>query len=315
MSDSKRREHEIDFVIPVYNEDESIVLSTVDALKQALSEVACTARIIVVNDGSADDYSLAALREREDITLVEHESNMGYGTALKSGILSGSAPWIAILDADGTYPVTSFPVLIRQLRSCDMVVGTRTGDILEIPLLRRFPKHMLNRFASIMSGRSIEDLNSGMRIFSRDLCYYLWGFFPRGFSFTSTLTMGSLMGGFRIHDVPINYYKRKGQSSIHPIKDTIRFFLLVCRLGLIFAPMRLFFPIALFIGAFGILKGCVIDYWMMGTIGNITQTSILGAIQIFMMGLIGQLIVWNRTFAYSPKQEISTNTKHPQKLD
>ncbi len=289
-----------DIIIPVYNEKLETVLDTINRLTKATQDRYDT-NVIVVNDGSETSYNLAELTKISNITYIVHDFNRGYGSALKTGILSGSAPYIAIIDADGTYPPEELPLLAEEIANYDMVTGIRTGQISQIPQLRKFPKKMLNLFASYMSGENIPDLNSGMRIFSRDLCYYLWGFFPPGFSFTSTITMGAIMGGFRIKNIPINYYKRSGQSSIRPVRDTLNFFRLVARLGLIFYPTKLFTPIAGILMIGGFLKAALRDFPHMGTIGTTSQTLMLAGLEIFMIGLVASLIVHNRSFGLQRK--------------
>lgn len=280
-----------DIVIPVFNEKVEIVKNTVRLLKETLSTT--PVNIIVVDDGSQKSFGLDELSSFPGITFVQHGVNRGYGAALKTGILSGTGEVIGIIDADATYPVEEFPTLLRYMDTHDMVVGVRTGKIREIPWLRRFPKAMLNMLASYMSGAKISDLNSGMRVFRRDLAYYLWNFFPTGFSFTSTITMGAIMGGFRLKEQSINYFKREGQSSIHPIKDTIRFFRLICRLGLIFYPMKIFMPVTLLLLGGGLAKA-IKDYYVQGSIGNLSSMVLLASLQVYMMGLLGTLIVHGR---------------------
>ncbi len=291
-------------VIPVYNEQAGVVEATIQAVQAALSGRS-EFEVVIVNDGSDPKYELERLSHRADIRYVSHENNRGYGAALKTGISSCDAEWIAITDADGTYPVADLPKLLALMDEADMVTGIRTGEISEIPLLRRYPKKMLNYFASLLAGQKIRDLNSGMRIFRRRLAYYLWGLFPSGFSFTSTITMGALMGDFRVKEIPINYYRREGSSSIKPIRDTYNFFRLVCRLGLLFAPKRLFTPVAILCFVVGLVKGLFRDYLVLGYVGNLSVTLIVAGVQIFMMGLIAQLIVLNRRLSLPEPREAS----------
>ncbi len=72
--------------------------------------------------------------------------------------------------------------------------------------------------------------------------YYLCELFPEGFSLTSTLKMGAVLGNFRVEKHTIDYYKRHGKSSIRPIHDTISFFKIVFRLGILFFPSKVFSP-------------------------------------------------------------------------
>ena len=284
----------LDIVIPVYNEPVEVVRATVKAVKQTLRSMEGVT-IIVVDDGSDKKYDLGSLKKEEGILFVRHEINRGYGAALKFGILHGRAQWIGIIDADGTYPVESLAVLAKDMDKCDMIVGIRTGKVREIPCSRRLPKEILNRFASYLAGLRIRDLNSGMRIFSRELAYHLWGLFPSRFSLTSTLTMGALMGGFRVRDVPIDYYRRNGKSSMRPITDTVRFFRTALRLGLLFAPMRVFGPLAGILFTVGFVKGILTDYFLLGHVGILAAVMMLTAVQVLMLGLLGELIVHSRS--------------------
>jgi glycosyltransferase involved in cell wall biosynthesis len=288
-------EEMLNVIVPVYNEKLDVVKKTITEIVGSL-ESSRDVSIIIVNDGSDPSYNLDTLATDRRISYIAHEKNCGYGAALKTGILTGNAPFIAIIDADGTYSPSELPKLVKEMDRYDMVIGVRTGAINQGPFFRRFPKKMLNFFSSYMSGTTIPDLNSGMRIFNRDLCYYLWGFYPQGFSFTSTITMGAIMGGFRIKNVPINYFKRTGHSSIKPVRDTILFFRLVFRLGLIFYPMKLFGPIASILMFSGFLKASLRDFWLSGTIGTTSQTLMLAGLQVLMIGLVANLIVHNRSF-------------------
>ena len=291
----------LDIIVPVFNEKIEVVLNLVARLKSDLGSWD-DATIIVVDDGSERKFNLCRLSDEAGIRFVCHPTNQGYGEALKTGIRAGSAPWIAIIDADDTYPVDELKNLIKQMDHADMVVGARTGDIRKIPWLRRFPKYMLNRLASYMAGKKILDLNSGMRIFSRELCYQLWPFFPKGFSFTSTLTMGALLGGLQVKEEQINYYKRAGNSSIRPVKDTFQFIHIILRMGILFHPMKLFIPIAIFLASIGFIKGFLRDLFVVGYIGNLSIMLMLAGLQIFLMGYIAELIVINRLWGYKKKR-------------
>lgn len=291
----------LDLIIPVYNETSDIVARTVRAAREAFAKDGATPpNIIIVDDGSRVPVDAAAFTGLDGVTLLRHERNRGYGAALKTGIRAGTAPWIAITDADGTYPVDRLPDLVREMGAHDTVVGTRTGGNVNIPLLRRFPKACLNRFASYLAGTHIADLNTGMRVFTRELAEYLWHLFPPGFSFTSTMTMGSLSGGYRVKEIAIDYYKREGSSSISPVADTIRFFKIASRLGLLFSPMRIFGPIAGVLLATGMVKGLGIDYRHLGAVGNFSVALMIAGIQVFCMGLLGELIVLSRNIRRNP---------------
>lgn len=284
---------DLDIIIPVWNEDAAVVRDTIVRVRAAMAGRAGW-RIIIVDDGSRPEFNLAALSSEESVTVVHHGVNRGYGAALKTGILTGAAGRIAIIDADATYPPERLPDLVDAMAQADMVVGVRTSDVREIPWLRRFPKWVLNQLASYMASRRIVDLNSGMRVFTRPLVFTYWGLLPTGFSFTSTITMGSIMGGYRVKDIPIDYFKRVGSSSIKPIRDTIRFTRIILRLGGLFNPTRVFWPIAGILAAAGASKALFRDLPNNGAIGNLSAMLMLAALQVFLLGYLAELIAASR---------------------
>jgi len=286
-------ETDLDIIIPVYDEHADVVARTVSEIRTALQGREGV-HVIVVDDGSREECGLSGLASDPGLTLVQHAVNRGYGMALKTGILTGSAPWVAIIDADGTYPPGDLPRLLAELPGHDMVVGIRVGEVREIPWLRRMPKWVLNQLASYMAGVPIRDLNSGMRIFSRSLALRFWGLLPAGFSFTSTLTMGSTMGGYRVAEVPIDYFKRVGSSSIHPTRDTVRFLRIILRLGGLFAPRRVFTPIAVLLLFAGLSKGFFRDYLGTGSVGNVAVVLMIAGLQVWLMGFLADLVVASR---------------------
>jgi len=224
---------DIDVVIPVYNESPEVVRQTVAGIEGSLAGRG-NYRIILVDDGSSPHCVARCPDWRAAVTVVRHEKNRGYGRALKTGIENGRAPLIAIIDADGSYPACDMARLVERMNASDMVVGTRNGPVVEEFAFRAFLKKGLNLAASVLTGTRITDLNSGMRVFSRELCLLFWDHYPEGFSFTSTITMGAVLGGFRVTDVPINYYRRVGQSSVRLIRDSLLMALKLLRLTYVF---------------------------------------------------------------------------------
>lgn len=232
-------------IVPLYNEAAALPAAIVD-LETILAETG-PHELIVVDDGSTDGSSAAlkALRETHpDLKLFHHETNQGYGAALKTGIRHASHDWIVITDADGTYPNARIKDLLAHMDQYDMVVGSRTADDVEYSTLRKLPKFFLRHYASWIAGRSIPDLNSGLRVFRRSLAEKFLGLLPDGFSFTTTITLAHLTNQYTVHYEPIGYARRIGKSKIQPIRDTLRFLQLIIRLGVYFAPLKVFGPFA-----------------------------------------------------------------------
>jgi len=279
-------------IIPVYNEKDSIS-KTIFGIREALKNYNSKYEIICVNDASKDgsEKILAQLAEKNIIKVINHPVNKGYGASIKTGIRVAEGGWIMITDADGTYPVDKMPLLLSQKDKYNMVVGARIGKKVKIPFLRRPIKSLLNKFSSYLAGQKIPDLNSGLRIFDKEIALNYWNLFPERFSFTSTMTMICATKGYSTLFIPIDYMERKGKSSIHPIKDTVRFFTLLFRLSLYFNPLKTFIPFSVICLIFSILRGAR-DLIVTADqhIGNFAFGLFFLAIQIFFFGLIAEIV-------------------------
>lgn len=231
----------ISIVIPVYNEAEA-VRAVAQEIQDIMAAHEISYELILVDDGSTDD-SLQYMKEVPEALLVQHDFNQGYGAALKSGIREASGEWICITDADGSYPNNRIPDLFSKAEGAHMVVGARTAPDVKYPFIRAIPKTFLIRYASWISGYRIPDINSGLRLFRKTTYRKFETILPDSFSFTTTITVAMLVNRLRVHFEEITYHKRIGQSKIKPVRDTVRFFLLIFRLGVYFAPLRVFSPL------------------------------------------------------------------------
>jgi glycosyltransferase involved in cell wall biosynthesis len=227
----------------------------------------------------------------EGFRVLRHRENQGYGAALKTGIRHTVQPFIAITDADGTYPNERLPELFRQALDggYDMVVGARTGAQAHIPLARRPAKWVLNRLANYLARRKIPDLNSGLRVFRREVAMEFVRYLPAGFSFTATITLAMLTNDYAVQYVPIPYRKRVGQSKINPIKDTLGIVNLIMRTVMYFAPLRVLLPVSglLLLLALTVLIGSVL---FTDRVMDVTVVVIMTALQIAVVALVADLI-------------------------
>lgn len=276
----------VSVLVPVYNEEHAIG-DTIARLHAVLRASGRPYEVLVVDDGSTD--GTAARLVEVEATVLTHAANRGYGAALKTALRASTHPTVAIVDADGTYPIDRLPELLDRLERADMVVGARTGAIVRVPALRRPMKWLLTRIANLLSGHRIPDLNSGLRVFRRDLAIRFGGLFPDGFSFTSTITLASHINGYRVEYVPIDYYARTGTSSIRPIRDSFGFLLLILRMVTTFKPLNVFLPTAGLLLLVGLGKA-VLDVVRTGAFGTGAAILILAAIQIALMGLLADLV-------------------------
>lgn len=271
----------VSLIIPAFNE-ESAIQQVTRAARELLEQSGYRAEIIVVDDGSTDGTARAA--QSTGARVLQHRGNRGYGAALKTGITAATHDVIAIIDSDGTYPPKYLPAMLEELERADMVVGARVGKDVHIPFVRLPAKWALRRLADYVSGSQIPDLNSGLRVFRRDMAMQYFPILPNQFSFTTTITLAMLCDNYAVSYIPIDYHKRKGKSKIVPW-DAGSFAILILRMAMLFRPLRVFIPIALACLAYGAVK-MSID---LTHDPNISASAILAFVSALLLVLIGML--------------------------
>ena len=276
-------------IVPVYNEESSIV-NVVQSMDIALSTLSFEYEIILVDDGSTDNTSeeMQKLSNRLSyLSVLTHKTNRGYGAALKSGISKSKFDRIMIIDADQTYATEDIPLLIEAAKQYDIVIGSRPYD--KIPRIRRPAKSILKYLTQLLTDQKIPDLNSGFRIFKKEIVISFLPFFPDGFSFTSTLTIISITQNYTIKFIPTKYLKRKGKSKIKPIRDTLNFVQLIFRTILYINPLRIFLPASII---FFIISFLFYLYRLIFGGGFLVSTIItfICGFQLLVIGLLSDLI-------------------------
>ena len=245
--------------MPVYNEQKAIE-ATLSQLSRVKKNIEFDVEIILINDGS-NDRTEVILRKlsQEDFLVIHHPRNLGYGAALKTGVRAAKYAYIAITDADNTYPNDRIPEFFHKVleKDIDMMVGARTGKSVKISLIRKLAKWILTKTANYLANVKIPDINSGFRIMKKEVVKSYLKILPNGFSFTTTITLAMEINGFSVKYEPINYFGRKGKSKFKPIEDTLNFLQLIIRTILYFNPLKIFIPLSLSLAilAFLVLLG------------------------------------------------------------
>jgi hypothetical protein len=140
-----------------------------------------------------------------------------------------------------------------------------------------------------MRGQKLPDLKSPLRIVRKEVALHFLSLYPDGFSFTTTITLALLTNFRRVKFVPINYHRRVGKSSIHPIRDFTNFTILIIRICAYFKPLNVFVPPALLLMLVGFLKGAR-DYIREDQIGILALLLALIGFQMLFIGLLADLI-------------------------
>jgi glycosyltransferase involved in cell wall biosynthesis len=279
----------ISIIIPVYNE-ELAIKSVLKDIYAVINGLAYNCEVLVIDDGSTDNT--VEIAEKFPVSIYQHPHNLGYGAALKTGLANANNDIICILDADGTYPVKDIPKLVNILieKNFDMVVGARVNANAAIPAIRKPAKWVIGQLAKLSVGANIPDINSGFRVFKRDAAIHFINLLPNGFSFTTTITLAMLNNQYSVKFVPIDYYPRIGKSKISPFRDTTMFLILITRIALYFAPLKVFLSMSFIMMLFAMFWG-IFSLLVLGRLADISTLVIfLSAIQIGAIGLIAEHI-------------------------
>ena len=211
-------------VIPAYREEKHIG-DVVRRTRQQLDDV------LVVDDGS-DDQTAARAREAGAEVIV-HPQNRGKGESIKTGLrhwLDRQFNYVVILDADGQHLPEEIDRFVNAASTLDaqLFIGTRMNDLSGMPPLRRIVNRYMSKRISRVCGQKIPDTQCGFRMLHRQLVPDVLGGADR-FDYETEMLIFASRKGYRIESVPISTVYRDEVSSIHPIRDTIRFFKLMRR--------------------------------------------------------------------------------------
>jgi glycosyltransferase involved in cell wall biosynthesis len=272
----------VSIVLPAKNE--------AGAVGQTITEIRLQypdAEIIVVNDGSTDNTKKIA--EQAGAKVVTHPYSKGNGAAIKTGARSAIGDVIVFMDADGQHDPEDIVRLLKKIeQGYDLVVGARERGS-QASIGRGVANKLYNNLATYMTEHRVEDLTSGFRAVRADKFREFIYLLPNGFSYPTTSTMAFFRAGYSVAYVPIHAAKRIGKSHIHPIKDGVRFFLIIFKIATLYSPLKMFLPIAvlLFLIGTGWYGYTLYEFHRFTNMSALLYT---GSIMIFLMGLISEQV-------------------------
>lgn len=276
------RVNSISVVLPAKNEAQNIAV-VLRRLKHLLPD----AEIIVVNDGSTDNT--AKLAAKGGAKVISHPYSQGNGASIKTGARNAGGEILVFMDADGQHDPEDIPALLAKLDAgYDMAVGARHART-HASWLRRFANGFYNKLASLMTGYRIEDLTSGFRAVKADKFRRFLYLLPNGFSYPTTSTMAFFRSGFPVAYVPIHAGKREGRSHIKLLRDGIRFFVIIMKIGALFSPMRLFLPLSFLVFMTG-ASYYAYTFMTSGRFTNMSAVLFLASLFIFLIGILSEQV-------------------------
>lgn len=273
----------LSIVLPAKNEATALA-ELLPRLKAAQPE----AEIIVVDDGSEDET--ASLCEEHGAQVLRNPYSMGNGAAIKRGARAATGDTIVFMDADGQHDPALIQALLDKLaEGFDMVVGARDWAG-QAGVGRGLANAFYNWLASFMTGHKVLDLTSGFRAVRAERFREFLHLLPNGFSYPTTSTMAFFRSAYPVAYLPIPVQQRKGmESHIRPLKDGIRFLLIIFKIASLYSPLKLFVPASAAFFALG-LGYYLYTYVTAHRLTNMSVLLFSAAVIIFLIGLISEQI-------------------------
>lgn len=254
------------------------------------------ADVIVVDDGSTDDT--AGVAAAAGVRVLSAPYSMGNGAAIKRGARAATGDILVFMDADGQHdPALIDRLLVRLDEGFDMVVGARDRSG-QANFSRGLANGLYNRIASWMTGFKVLDLTSGFRVVRAEKFREFIHLLPNGFSYPTTITMAFFRSAYAIAYEPIPVAARIGRSHLRPLRDGVRFLLIIFKIATLYSPLKLFAPTS---AIFFITAVAYYGYTFLSA-GRFTNMSALlfsAAVIIFLIGLVSEQIT---TLVYSKSQ-------------
>lgn len=277
---------EISVILPVYNEEQEIVDRLVEKIEAQDFFREKPTEVIVVDDGSQ-----RALKspEKKHVRILRHPRNLGNGAAIKTGARNAVGSLLIFMDADGQHDPNDISKLIAKLNEgYDMAVGARVADS-HASFGRLMANTVYNRLASFMTGYEIEDLTSGFRAAKAEKFRRFLYLLPNGFSYPTTSTMAFFRSAYPVAYVPIQASQRSGTSKIKVLKDGLRFFVIILKIGALFSPMRLFLPVSGLFFVVGLLY-YLYTYIAFSRFTNMSALLFIASMFAFLIGILSEQI-------------------------
>jgi glycosyltransferase involved in cell wall biosynthesis len=276
-------------VIPAYNEAHGIA-TVIERVRSYLPD----AEILVVDDCSTDATGTAALAAGARVE--RHPMNRGNGAAVKTGIRRATGEVVLLMDADGQMDPRFISVILDKMaEGFDMVVGARTRATQGDSLARRLGNRALDSLGTYLVETQVQDLTSGFRAMRRDVIMEFIHLLPNRYSYPTTSTLALLKGGYSVAFVPVEGVRRQGgQSGQKLMRNGVRFGLIILRMVSLFAPLRVYFPVAVGLFLLGILAALASFFFgpdaFQLKVPGASVVCFIGSIIVFMFGLLGEQI-------------------------
>jgi glycosyltransferase involved in cell wall biosynthesis len=198
---------------PAYNEEENIV-NTVNKALEVFPSYAEAFEVLVVNDGSSDKTKELAedlAKSHENVRVISHEKNRGYGGALKSGFENAKYENVFYADGDGQFHLEEIERLVPLVGKSDIAAGFRIKR--NDPIHRVINGKAYNLLVRILFGLKVRDIDCAFKIVKKKVLDSVELKSESQF-ISAELLIKAKKKGFTINQVGVHHYPReKGKPT------------------------------------------------------------------------------------------------------
>lgn len=208
---------------PAYNDSQSIP-RLIQTANSVAGDITNDYEILVINDGSKDDTKniLEKLQKKyNNLKVINHSKNLGYGAALASGFKNSKKEWIFYTDGDGQYDPKELLLLLKNINpDIDVVNGYKL--IRSDNFVRKILGQLYNFFLHLLYPIPISDIDCDFRLIRRSKIKNV-KLDSSGGSVCLELILKLQKNGARFAEVGVNHYEREyGHSQIFNIKNILK---------------------------------------------------------------------------------------------
>jgi glycosyltransferase involved in cell wall biosynthesis len=158
---------ELSFVIPAYNEEDSIetALGTID---EVVKDERLPYEIVVVDDGSKDKTLSRAIKyasRNGHVKVISYTQNEGKGHAVRTGFMQAKGDVVVFADSDMDIDLGMVSKYVAALKHGDIVVATKwhPDSVVNMPLSRKILSHGFNVLVKLLTGAKLKDTQVGLK--------------------------------------------------------------------------------------------------------------------------------------------------------
>ena len=199
---------------PAFNEEKNIG-DTVQKALSLLPKFASQFEIVVVNDGSIDhtrEIVENIVKDNPQVRLVNHQQNLGYGAALKTGFYNCQFPLIAFTDSDGQFDINQLDRFLEEIDSYDLVVGFRIKRAERV--FRFWSAKAWGFLMRLLFGLNVKDIDCGFKLVRKEVLEKIPKLESTGALISAELLIKTKKAGFKICEIGVDHFPRKaGQQT------------------------------------------------------------------------------------------------------